>query len=795
MATSTNWLLLALAPNLLEVPCSYLCEAKIWAKYSKVGGEQQTKIAIGPACAECWLAVKRAFPLSNWTSVCTKAKISEEHRQQLQEAIQSHKLLCADKEPKFPRQSVESEHVAGYLLERPCLFLTESEYLAKFGIEPKFVAGLKVAEVLDVTGELIRGVTMLNPEQPYRTLRLMSSTNAVMRERAQAPEQQLRSMQGQEMCDHLRSSIVKETKGLFAPVSLEALRLQAEEAKKKKEEAAARATLETPVEPEMSLMQEDQQEQSAPAAGILGQADVERVEDSDHEADGAHSIGLGVLRGSGKTSLLSRRAKADSKPKAKAKAKSKREPKQRGQFKLSPKAKSKARSGLPCPSVASACDGEASAISGAKGRGLDAASLGDAQTERAVKARKTPATSVHPSEQSNSSKEQVIVTNGWRWLKDCRLSKFLTGAAMGNEKYQLKRAKQALEALNPHSADYLALAAHLDKIRDAEALQAQNIGKLSKETRCKLIAELETEEVVWPSDVKVALLTCAVREWQAGSGSAEALWDIVNPHVARPQADAGEMEDTDGFEPLNPRLKDALLDDINLAKVFTRLILTETVIPLLLQGQSKMEQLQEVISEALAADIVQGGPVTTAMTREVVTCLLALRALGSQEVARPEDMAALDTVMAAKDPTKNLVREAVRQNSHYRALEAELRRTQVAQSTFGPRVRDTYDKLSASLEEKNVSTDFLEECFAHIQEWREALRAAATQKLEEKMVEAVELLQEMRSADIELLEELVRLMAGGIQKFCSSSEVMVSVTRGLLVESQCTCVGKTKKLA
>ena len=701
--------------------------------------------------------------------VCTKAKISEDFKEQLQECVSSHRLAKAHKEPKFPRQSVDSEHVCGYVLERPCLFLTESEYLDKFGIEPKHVPSLKIAEVLDVNGELIRGVTMLNPDQPYRSLRLMSSTTAVMSERAQTPQQQLRSTQGQEMCDHLRGAILKETKGLFSPLSAEQLRDLATQAKNRKEEEAARANLEAPFEAQALFVEE--QQQSGPAPGILGPQPKCDAEESDHETEAAdgQSIGLGVLS-------CGRRVRAKCKSKAKAKNAAKPQPKpgvraSRKKAFLSPSKHAAGGAGSVARGQAESIASSAR-LSVAKSRALDGMSAGE---ERLGKVRRTPATSLVDSDVSNGSKEETFITNGRRWLQECDLSKFVKAVSMGNEKYQLKRAKQALENINPHSADYLRFAAHLDKIESAEALQAGNIGKHSKETRTKLIGDLDSDSIVWPAEVRSALLACWAREWRAaGAKDPEELKEIVWPEGSQ----ASSSEEALQFDPLRPRLQDAGLDDVNCAKIFTRLMVNETMIPMLMQGEKRVKELSQVVEVFLKAGCPGGGTVTAAMSREVVTCLSATRALTSTEMVVADDIAALDAVMAAKDSTKALLKDAIRLSCYYRSVEAELRRNQVAQTTFGPRVRELHDKMCKSLEEENVPIELLQEAFQNINEWREALRASATLKLEEKIVEGIEFLQRARMTDVLLLEELVRLMAGGVQNFCASSEVLGLALQG-----------------
>ena len=173
----------------------------------------------------------------------------------------------------------------------------------------------------------------------------------------------------------------------------------------------------------------------------------------------------------------------------------------------------------------------------------------------------------------------------------------------------------------------------------------------------------------------------------------------------------------------HPRLKDISLSDGDQAKTLQRLIVNETMTPLLRAGLPKKELLlfltlafQKGIDTMKVRD---EQVVLTAAVEELKVILKALITVLDDTQEKP-CFASLDAVMEAKVGASLKVMQALSFKGLYVGIIKELRQTEAAMLALGPQLK----KLTAELEEhKDVASCV--KCITKLHTWRDRLRGGA----------------------------------------------------------------------
>ena len=195
------------------------------------------------------------------------------------------------------------------------------------------------------------------------------------------------------------------------------------------------------------------------------------------------------------------------------------------------------------------------------------------------------------------------------------------------------------------------------------------------------------------------------------------------------------VDDEEDAEPFNwqrARLRDCGLSAAPKAKLMTNLIISQTLVPLVSQGKSKMAVVLSMCSQLLDRLVVpaQTSTLMEAAIQEVLLVARFLRQL--VQTSDPKvDMDSLNQIMNAKSGTKYLVRQCVLQSGCYREAETMVRQTELASRTMGPKVEAAIESLSSE-----PTWSQLHDIFTQLPRWDDSLRkgqiAACFSRLKKK---------------------------------------------------------------
>ena len=197
-------------------------------------------------------------------------------------------------------------------------------------------------------------------------------------------------------------------------------------------------------------------------------------------------------------------------------------------------------------------------------------------------------------------------------------------------------------------------------------------------------------------------------------------------------------EEEESFDVCAPKLRACTFEEVHKARVVLRCVFHEKLIPCIAKGEEKVTEvgnIAQVIEEMIEryqgmAEVKEGQEmgVMDAVFVELGEALAFLKALPGETVAT---LATLDTVMQAKEGGMSLLKQTLRQNRYWRETEQRLRQSHVALETMMPEVT----KLLQALDSKQ-KVDWALIVPKYVT-WLDALPEANTQKLEDKIKEAL----------------------------------------------------------
>ena len=146
-------------------------------------------------CALCY-SVAKAWPFTAWEALVLKKRSDEEFKRQwaLAEALKSRK----EKEAPFLQCSISSSEVSGYKVTRSMLFLTEAEIEKLTGCQAASL-GYPIEKILGETGEVLTGVFLADPSNPFRRVTLENKVSSALQGHVMDHTEHLRDDQAKEV--------------------------------------------------------------------------------------------------------------------------------------------------------------------------------------------------------------------------------------------------------------------------------------------------------------------------------------------------------------------------------------------------------------------------------------------------------------------------------------------------------------------------------------------------------------------------------------------------------------------
>ena len=690
------------------------------------------------ACRECYKVASEGWRTLSWDQLMLKAQVDEQVRDEIASAL---KVRRTGRAP-WMRQDVGSCLSQAYEVMSEYVILTEQQYRDKFGITPA-AAGVRIDEVQDEHGHILRGVVLVDPKQPFKKLRLLSRFEFQMSEELHRSQEQLRSTQGREMFTHYTGEHAKDGPGFLRapPMTFDAMELLAAE---KLQQAGAEATAAAAAAAAAAAGQMEATEDAHnPSTSILN-PNSEEEPDEDEEA-------LAPLM----PSTLAQREDTKKRRKggkASGKGKAKQMPRKHARHEFPP-ATPAALQPMPKQLAAPALTQTTAPARSRSPR---------VKEEQHSNPDSVGARSVSKSLRSPPDEHKVSAC-----IKSLDLSTIVSGVARGNEMYQARRVRDCLLKTDPHSLDLVLLQTHLDKCITAQKLVSTKIGSLTAMERKKALEALQPEAISWPIDVQTALVSIKLKE-EVGNGcpaseeevkaKAAMFLDLLSPWME------DSSQERPAFNVQKPQWAAVVIDDeVANARVFTRLMVNEFLIPLVMQGERQRRCLHSYLLgfRKMLRGLGGAAPLFQAAVKAVTTCFDAAWVL-LEPSQSSEYIAKLDIVCEAREGTESHLRQALSQSLMYKALMQELRAHELASAQFGPRVQAATDALRAATEKKEVSMEMLRTQVPDLVSWRTALRAGSTKHLEAVMVKAF-LELESTSSDAREMDDLALLAATASQ--------------------------------
>ena len=636
--------------------------------------------------------------------------------------------------------------------------------------------------MVDQLGKVVTGLTIAEDDELPKLevySDVATSTSLQMHQAAN----QLRSMQADEVHDFARTELAKS-----GPSGLRALSVLTKESlsalvERKKAEIAQRDQSKEPPKPTPEPPPPQKEERS-----------IHALLDSPGRS--------GAEEGSGEEATLKRKAVQWGKaPKAKA-PRSKQKPQNRKAGREGGKGQqSKGAQHFPSPKRAAAkVKASSPQAACAAGHGATAPTLvlkrpkeepaeddgsvmdpsqGDDGVRRRVSGKKS---SVSSSSLSNEEKTRLAIET--LNIQDALMT---PEKSWGNELYQTKRALTAMLKTSPHCAPVVLLSSHMERFRAVTELAPGKLPNLSKDERKRLLAVATaegTEVVEWPLDFQCVFVSLRVRETMAElrAGTYEVwsqdMWDLVAPQIEEGQPAASRA----AFDPERAGFRDCVFGDdiVSLAKVWSRLVVAEVLVPLVSQGLSTKKHLGLFIDKCLNCGAAPGssGPAWTknpawqSALKMVRGCCSSLRLFLCPDDFENLGFSNLDSLMKSKDSCsmKGVLRAAILRSPDFRKLESEIRTHQLATTQYGPSVAKAKAGLDSAMEKKEGILPELERVCADLPQWLSALRPGATHDLEASFVMAMNWhMDSIVDGETAKLEEFAKLLSTLVSKWPSSA--------------------------
>ena len=303
-------------------------------------------------------------------------------------------------------------------------------------------------------------------------------------------------------------------------------------------------------------------------------------------------------------------------------------------------------------------------------------------------------------------------------------------------------------------------------------MQPGKLLKIPRAQREEKLRCLSEAGVTFPSKFCLEVLACQLREkaeyFACGDNQENALeqWVQKLDPMKEPE---GEL---DILLPGLAHLTD--LDSVNKARALSKLVLKDTLIPLIALGEQGKESLH-VWCKALVtyfSNVRKSSCiVTTASVSEVIQMCQALLSLVDGKVTQTQQVV---EVMGCQSGNKFLLKAAVLQNKHYKTLYNDYLQADSMRKHLQPSMQKASENLKAGKEGKDPMAllNALEDATKQLSLWRNKLKPGDTLEIEAEIADGFdEILKSIKAG--ELTEE-------GLTQ---STRVIDLASRGLLTDA------------
>ena len=534
-------------------------------------------------------------------------------------------IFSGEKSPNFAGETFSERVQSGYRVLAEYEFLSESEFLTRFGHAAKDTPGIVLDSLINELGKPQAGV-LLKTDAPRR-LQLYADSGAFLDTCLHDSQQQLRAKSGKEVADWHQAELQKTAPKAWAGkgvseddvkslVSHRQEQLRAIEAHKK--ELAANLLAGQP-QPTPEPPPEE-----PPAAQESSEDEREELVSPDKRLIAPNHQSPKRKKGAG-----TKGCKDDTKGKGSGRGGGgKGQSMKRMAFKPLTSAAKKANTG---------------ALETASGLSQDGVSTSVGDSSASSRGRESSVSSPLPSSGSKPRSKDVQ-TKFNRYRRVLTVDQILSGETNGREIWQCTATLDAAELKDGGCVQTVLLRGQVEICKHALNLTASYIKKVStQERKASIAALLEQGYTQFPMEIEVNLLEVAFRDLKiTDPNHLDILVTLLDPGCQLP------------WEASMPYLGTSSLDVVEKGNLLHRLLLNETLIPLITKGEGAAQatlHLANRIAELYAPYLERNlSPIMELTVKDVLQCARCLQVLLSTDENQEIEglMADVDAVGKAK---------------------------------------------------------------------------------------------------------------------------------------------------
>eukprot|EP00971_Amphidinium_carterae_P328374 6460214-Amphidinium_carterae.1 len=263
-----------------------------------------------------------------------------------------------------------------------------------------------------------------------------------------------------------------------------------------------------------------------------------------------------------------------------------------------------------------------------------------------------------------------------------------------------------------------------------EEHNSQTVGKLDALKRRQVLQTLIEGDVEFGPNFEQAVTLAALKSCQ----TCEECMYILYPYRSHTQ---WQIEASAPWNALDPKLSCCSFDAVSKARLLLRSVYHELLIPAIAKGNEGVRTVADIAGAMMNVMLrparegrvpIDSDAVIDSAMAELQELVIFIRALQGQGNG---GIAAIDSIMSAREGAKLLLKQTIRQTKHWRQVEQALRSCHVAVETMMPQI---FDAL-ASLGDGTVQWPAIVAKYAT---WLDALPASNTTRLESAVQEALQ---------------------------------------------------------
>eukprot|EP00971_Amphidinium_carterae_P023218 458114-Amphidinium_carterae.3 len=691
-------------------------DVKKWAVVNRHKGEE---IPVGYKCFLCASVSQRSFPHLSWDELVFKAKTSTTFRSLVYDC-----RLRLDGKPKTELldESADETSTTTAYMQRNMLFMTAEEIHETYSVKASHL-GLPEVTVIDETGAEVKGYLLRNPALPFRQYIVSSATAMSVHKTIMKPQDCLRQGQGDDLLHWLNTEKLKQlTPALHSVPRSEEKFNELLASARAKQEAESAGPDAAPVREAAPL--------EGLSLGLTPEKDAEEDENERMEVVEAVPVSLAaqyrqkmvddkkVLSPVQKRGKLARGRGGRGRGAAASNIES-----ETGGMPPSKRLKRKTCTGsssIVGPSVATTPSGSS---------GADGASVCESNI--------------------STSPQDKLLAQAVRYAS-MDVSWGLTGQTVRNTLNLMSRVSTALEDRNQTDlTEYSNLMANKNLLQSCGEL-AEKMSNTDRENRMASMAELAPYFADrLPTQFQVKWLSCYVRDFAFRSiddvkawlntikpyASGPAIFESIprahtlgNPQARRLSAHVLLEYDCSRYQWRCPRIcdMDDMQNEVESWRLVLKSVVNDTLVRLISKGaesRSAMALLAYELSKQLAdwkAAITSASLAHTAH-QELEDIVMFVRMLAED---LPPEHRRLHTCMTANQGNKQVLKNAVIGNKHWKDMEAKLRRSASNMAAMTPELEQARNILTTM---QGFDVKELQKVSARVPVWRDALPRGSTE--------------------------------------------------------------------